>query len=747
MKTVPSLRAKGSALVIVMIFGVVLCLLAGSIIAYVVSERRLNHRTERLQESRLAAEALTEYGVAQIRQKFSARSNITLGASGTDSIVLPSSTFWTGGNVQTASLELKAGTVTTVVTGSGSMYYVDPSDPANQRDPNIGKWVLRRDVPILARATVDGDGVGAPITSYALQRLAVRAVPLFAHAIFYNMDMELFPGPEMHILGPVHVNGNMFVSSQGNSTNFEDSVTVTGNIYHAWKSNKATAQGTSGESLGASSPVKFMSASGTLVSMYESSTGKWMDSMMGRMPYVGNQSLSSVDWTSTAFAPFATNKSDPAFGPYASGRWGGKVLTAEHGVMPYDPPAIGAYHEDTDTGTGDNSVNSGRQIIEPSNWPTDTSASDYQQRFEVEKTKYANDAGIYIKVNPTTGVITATSRSKNSTTPTKTLGAFPTGLVKWNAYSYNSTTKEVTGGMYDARRGDATADATFNKNIARGISLVDIDVAKLKTAVTEMAKPAASRDSTKAISGLEPGDWTGIVYVEVVGGPTTDVNGATTAATVAATNLAGVRLLNGSSIPSYGTANEGLTVATNVPLYVKGHYNADGTINTSTDPNLSSAVKAETNETPAALVSDAITILSPGFVDKDSFTNYSSGRPAASGAVEISAAMLMGITPTDKNGNARSSGGAHNFPRFLEDWSGKGVWIRGSLVALFETRIATESWGTGYYSPPNRNWGFNSLFKSGRFPPGTPKVMSFKRTEYRSLTKTEYDTLKTSYGW
>ena len=32
-----------------------------------------------------------------------------------------------------------------------------------------------------------------------------------------------------------------------------------------------------------------------------------------------------------------------------------------------------------------------------------------------------------------------------------------------------------------------------------------------------------------------------------------------------------VRLLNGGSIPSYGTANEGLTVATNVPLYVKGH--------------------------------------------------------------------------------------------------------------------------------------------------------------------------------
>lgn len=734
MKTKVETKARGSALVTVMILCVVLCLLVGSITAYVITERRMNQRTQTLEEARLAAEALTEYGVSQIRQKFSARSTVTLGASGTDSLVLPATSFWTGGHVNTASLELKAGTVTDVTT-TGALYYVDPADPANTRDPNLGKWVLRRDVPILAKATVSGDGVSAPVTSYAMQRLSVRAVPLFAHAVFYNMDMELFPGPNMQILGPVHVNGSVFVSGQGNPNNvdFRDSVTMTGNIYHAWKSDVRSSHGTGGENLNGTSPVRFMDASNNLVSMYTG--GKWMDSMMGALPYSG--SLSVTDRT----------QKDPDFGAYASARWGGKLLTSSHGVMPYDPPAIGTYEEDTAAGAADNSVNSGRQIIEPSSWPTNTADPDYDQKYEVEKTKYSNNAGVYVKVNPTTGTITAVARSKDSPAETKTYTLPPSNIFKWNPYKYNNTSGDVTGGMYDARRGDAYTDNSFNRDKNRGISLVEIDVGKLKDAVTEMAKSSSSRDSTKAIGGLEPSDWTGIVYVEVDGAPTTNVDGSTNAATNSKAMLTGVRLINGKTLPSYGTANEGLTVATNVPLYILGHYNADGSINTSSDPTQSSAVKAESSEKPAALVSDAISLLSPGWSDKNSYRNYASGMPSASANIEVSAAMLMGLTPTNQNDTGRSSGGLHNFPRFLENWSGKAVWIRGSLVALFECRVGVESWGTGYYSPPSRNWGFNSLFRDGRFPPGTPKVLSFKRTQYKDLTKTEYEALKTSFGW
>jgi hypothetical protein len=68
-------------------------------------------------------------------------------------------------------------------------------------------------------------------------------------------------------------------------------------------------------------------------------------------------------------------------------------------------------------------------------------------------------------------------------------------------------------------------------------------------------------------------------------------------------------------------------------------------------------------------------------------------------------------------------------------------------VALFESRVATEPWSTDYYAPPSRNWGFNDLFAQGRYPPGTPRVMSYRRVNFEHLGATEYKTAKEGYGW
>jgi hypothetical protein len=85
-----------------------------------------------------------------------------------------------------------------------------------------------------------------------------------------------------------------------------------------------------------------------------------------------------------------------------------------------------------------------------------------------------------------------------------------------------------------------------------------------------------------------------------------------------------------------------------------------------------------------------------------------------------------------------SSGGAHNLPRFLENWSGDTVAIRGALVTMFNARIATQPWSTSYYSAPARQWGFNVLFQNGVYPPFTPKVMSYRRVDFSDLTAAQY---------
>jgi hypothetical protein len=192
-------------------------------------------------------------------------------------------------------------------------------------------------------------------------------------------------------------------------------------------------------------------------------------------------------------------------------------------------------------------------------------------------------------------------------------------------------------------------------------------------------------------------------------------------------------------VPSYGTT-EGLTIATNAPLYIKGHYNDDGS------GTLSASV-SRSGEKPATIAADAITLLSRNFDDETSRRTVRQVVPSSRDTV-VAAALLTGISPTNKDGSARDSGGAHNLLRFLETWSqnSNAVYIRGSQVALFESRIADEPWKIDYYSAPTRNYGFCDLYQNGRYPPGTPRVISYRRTDYSDMNKAEYDAALTALG-
>jgi hypothetical protein len=360
----------------------------------------------------------------------------------------------------------------------------------------------------------------------------------------------------------------------------------------------------------------------------------------------------------------------------------------------------------------------------------------------VEAQKYSTQAGIYVTIVPASGSVSSvTSNSTHTTTvnnpvvagtitvrtggPTGTVAtSLPAGLLSYNSYqesvrtskSTGSSTTTVSRGIYDQRRGS-------------GQDLVEVDITVLKTAVDEMQKAAASRDPAKAIDPLEPSHWTGRIYFEVASNPSTTLAGATIPASGG--DRVAIRLINGNiQVPSYGTV-EGLTIATNAPLYIRGHFNDTG--------SSPSASVSKAGETPAAIAADAVTILSAGFNDS---TSKSAVRPSASGDAVVAAAILTGLSPTNKNGSARMSGGAHNLVRFLENWTSpnsRTVYLRGSLVALFESRVADEPWKIDYYSAPVRNYGFCDLLQNGRYPPGTPRVISYRRTDYADMTKAEYD--------
>jgi hypothetical protein len=195
------------------------------------------------------------------------------------------------------------------------------------------------------------------------------------------------------------------------------------------------------------------------------------------------------------------------------------------------------------------------------------------------------------------------------------------------------------------------------------------------------------------------------------------------------TTLPAVRVVNGGMLPSQ-TAPYGFTVATAMPMYVWGDYNASNSLGSSLGKN------STTYTWPAALMADSITILSDNWIDANStFANKAictSGGPTP-GITTVNAAMLEGIV---RSTNGLYSGGLENFLRLLENWSSAiPLWYNGSIVVMFPSQYATNYWKApgGYYNPPKRNWAFDTNFVlQAGLPPLTPQAKGVIRASWNA---------------
>ena len=181
------------------------------------------------------------------------------------------------------------------------------------------------------------------------------------------------------------------------------------------------------------------------------------------------------------------------------------------------------------------------------------------------------------------------------------------------------------------------------------------------------------------------------------------------------TRLPSVRLVNGAQLPT----NNGLgfTVATKNPLYVLGNYNIQSGTNGATGTN-------NAYEVPAALISDALTLLSPSWKDSEGYTTFSFANNADKATtMTVNAAIVTGTIPSTGSGTATFSGGLHNLPRLLENWTAVNLYLNTSIIRLWNSNMATNQWkyqGT-YYLPPNRFFNFDNQFLNpAKVPPGIP---------------------------
>ncbi len=198
----------------------------------------------------------------------------------------------------------------------------------------------------------------------------------------------------------------------------------------------------------------------------------------------------------------------------------------------------------------------------------------------------------------------------------------------------------------------------------------------------------------------------------------------------------GIRLNNGSKIPFSPTSGmSGLTVASNNPVYLQGDFNTGGTGSTVPSNNSSnlnsdgtyinpsnppSSSASGYTRAPCSIIADAVDLLSNNWNDANSGT-----LPAAS-ATTFNTAIISGIVPTAAvGGDGSYSGGAENFPRFLENWTNKTLTYYGSMVELYKSQQSIGEWGkANVYVPPTREWYFDMNFRTNP-PPGSLMVYSY----------------------
>jgi type II secretory pathway pseudopilin PulG len=222
-----------------------------------------------------------------------------------------------------------------------------------------------------------------------------------------------------------------------------------------------------------------------------------------------------------------------------------------------------------------------------------------------------------------------------------------------------------------------------------------------------------------------------------------------------------VRLINGGQLP--GDNKDGFTLASENPVYILGNYNSDGLV-AGTEPGSGSPptspanyVPSDTNassktpksiQVPASISADAVWILSNAWKDGNSFRNPLGMTYRVATETTVRAAFFTGstqgsitATPNQGGGDACLDGGVHNFPRFLENWGGVYCNYCGSLINPFYSRQglgAHKSGNAGVYSPPNRNWTFDTSFLDiTRVPPGTPLFQFVQTTGFRETTRQE----------
>lgn len=644
MNSIPQHRGsakRGSAVISALVLCIIAGVVAAGILTLAMSEKRMNRSSVLALEARNTAESASEYVVAQVKNILQNSTDFTAtDFSGEDSLHAPPADYFASANFTVTDIDVFAGMQS--IEGMDELLYLDPASTEYRDNDYAGNYAYRRRIPVATRATISAAGQSS--TAHVTQYLEAYIMPLFTFSIFYGgdntnpVDLEIFPGPQMTVYGPVHTNGDIFVrkqSSSGVNLTFMGRVSAAGGFY-AKKANQ---------------PLLYMMRHGVLdtndytdhvylrhpvsgaATPVRSSGGVWRDFYWNSSTETDTTRNSFRSWADTAYSTNLRTKAngiEPLVINGANGAAGRSFIAA-----PTVTDSLGTRSMQLARKAGliivanpDDEVRSvyipnvGTISMDPISYRAYTSAG-HEVVLPGQKFYGPSGAGAIVSTLP------------NAPLPA---AQYSDAVVRLGEDAFGSGADY----FFDLRRvtnGHRLSPNGSYPHTPRSIRKIDIDMTNLKKAVDRSVNGASTSsvykttipDSTTwshsifnpsatpesetlsnahaiydAASGspISSSFWNGGVYVLSVDAEIKD------ATTVAAPTRhdSGVRLVNGRGrIASRGM--QGLTVATNDVLYILGHYNADGTIHTGATATSARFPESQL-EAPAAIMADAIVVLS-----------------------------------------------------------------------------------------------------------------------------------------
>ncbi|WP_242018084.1 hypothetical protein [Synechocystis sp. FACHB-383] len=594
-----------------------------------------------------------------------------------------------------------------------------------------------------------------------------RQIPMFQFAAFYLNDLEILPGPNMTLNGPVHTNGSLFLGAN-NVLAITGQVTVGRDLFNRRKNNNDTYP---------DGRVRIANSAGTLRNLLQGGTGSTTQTTAAMIPANVNATWGSQVQLAVEALSIPTISSLGAGGNYAQQadinfvyapeKTGVNVPGIGTTIIPFNVTATkrDALGVGTATPLTNAQLASLRQpvlatgaavtagVCTPVTPPLVTGLlpaqitdlPDALRRAILSQTTPVPFSAMGVTINSTVGVRNALETNLGfigtltsaqivqqtlirALTPNQ-IAALAGGCFISAPIQHPNTTGYTNGVSFINNRERSPGNNFRTMSLMQiniesltvwnfqgvylndtGTGLVSANQLLFATATADAAAPANSFQRL----GLAGSDTSsnGLVFHATV---SSTANPNPTLVTSTNASPYGFALVGGQQLPGLAeTTNNfdptGLTFVSDQAVYMVGDYNI-------------------TNWQPASVLADSLNVLSRRCIDNtDQQLRKASGTGCGGNAFDttINSAFLSGTDITNSTETPGYNGGLENYPRFHENWG--TLNYTGSFVSTGTPERVTGRWSNQLYGAPTRNWSYETRFNNAKnLPPLSPRFVFLKQ--------------------